>query len=212
MKWGPVHRFDPATNHENLEPDRFREKRSGSSRDASPPVARNAPSLGSDHPLASDAETAVAHLARRDPYSYRGDGDVPAFDDRGPIAFMDGECALCSTGARLIARLDHRDEFRICPTQSRLGRAVLRHYGLDPDDPESWLYLADGVAYESLDGVIRAGRRLGGVGHLLVVLRPLPPAAQDWLYARLARNRYRLFGRANLCELPSPALRRRLIE
>jgi predicted DCC family thiol-disulfide oxidoreductase YuxK len=149
--------------------------------------------------------------ARRAPFSYRDDPAVPAFDDRGPIAFMDGECGLCTTGARLIARLDRKGEFRICQTQTALGRAVLGHYGLDPDDPASWLYLADGVADGSLDGIIRAGRRLGGVAHVLVVLRLLPPAAQDWLYARLARNRYRVFGRAKMCERPGPELARRLI-
>lgn len=40
----------------------------------------------------------------REPYSYRRDACVPAFDDSGPITVMDGHCALCSAGARLIAR------------------------------------------------------------------------------------------------------------
>jgi predicted DCC family thiol-disulfide oxidoreductase YuxK len=154
----------------------------------------------------------VVQPARRAPFSYRDDPAVPAFDDRGPVAFMDGECALCTTGARLVARLDRKGEFRICPTQTALGRAVLAHYHLDPDDPASWLYLVDGAAYGSLDGIIRAGRRLGGVGHLLVALRLLPPPLQNWLYARVARNRIRWFGRATMCERPGPELARRLLE
>lgn len=125
---------------------------------------------------------------------------------------MDGECVLCTAGARFIARFDTRREFRICRAQSDLGRALFEHYGLAPDDPESWLYLEDGYAYGSFDAMIRAGRRLGGPGLLLQPLRLLPRGAQDWLYVRLARNRYRLFGRTDMCAVPDPALRARLLE
>jgi predicted DCC family thiol-disulfide oxidoreductase YuxK len=145
-------------------------------------------------------------------YSYKTDPQVPAFDDTGPIAIMDGECAICSTGARLIARFDRREEFRICRIQSETGSALLRHYGLDAADPDSWLYLVGGRAYSSLDGVIRVGRRIGGWGWLLQPLRLIPRPVQDWLYRRLARNRYRLFGKADICALPDPGLRARLMD
>lgn len=148
----------------------------------------------------------------RAPYAYRDDPEVPAFDDGGPIAFVDGDCALCTFGARLIARFDTRRAFRICRTQSPTGRALLVHFGVDPDDPESWLYLVDGRAYGSLDGIVRAAARVGGVGWLLQPLRLLPGPLQDWLYRRVARNRHRLFGRADICAAPDPALRARLME
>ena len=146
-----------------------------------------------------------------DVYSYRTDTSVPAFDDSGPVVFMDGDCALCSAGARVICRLDKAGEFRICPTQNGIGTAILAHYGFAPDDPDSWLYLVDGQAYTSIDAMIRVGRRLGGIGHIMRVLSVLPNAAQDWIYRRIARNRYRLFGRTRMCAIPDEALRKRLI-
>lgn len=104
------------------------------------------------------------------PFSHRDDPAVPAFPDDQHVVFMDGLCGACSRAARLIARLDRRDEFLICPAGSPLGRSVLTHYGLNPDDPESWLYLEHGHPRFSLDAIIRVGRRLGGVGHLLSIL------------------------------------------
>ena len=145
-------------------------------------------------------------------YSYRSDPSVPAFDDSGPVTVMDGECALCSFGARMIARFDAAQEFRICRAQSELGQALFSHYGLSHQDPESWLLLVDGHAYTSLDAMIRAGRRVGGLGNLLQPLRLLPRATQDWLYIKLARNRYRLFGRTDMCGIPDPALKARLMD
>ncbi|MGD2132864.1 MAG: DCC1-like thiol-disulfide oxidoreductase family protein [Maricaulaceae bacterium] len=150
-------------------------------------------------------------LTPRAPFSYRDDPAVPAFDDAGPIVFMDAECALCSTAARTIARLDRKEELRICPVQTDLGRAIAVHYGLDPNQQDTWLYLDGGRAWAASEAVIRAGGRLGGLGRLAFVLRILPRPARDRLYRRIALNRYRLFGRTDMCAIPDPQLQRRLM-
>lgn len=143
--------------------------------------------------------------------SYQSDGAVPPFDDSRILLVMDGECALCSGAARRIARWDKADQVRIAPVRSPLGQALLAHYGLNPDDPASWLMVEDGHAYGSLTAILRLGRRLSPAFSALAWLGWLPEAVQDWLYARLARNRYALFGRDDLCALPDEDLRRRLV-
>ena len=52
--------------------------------------------------------------------------------------------------------------------------------------------------------------RLGGVGRLATALRILPRSLREWLYRRIARNRYR-FGRTDMCATPDAGLRRRLM-
>lgn len=150
--------------------------------------------------------------AARQPYAYRTDPDVPDFPDDGPVLFVDGDCTLCSIWARIVARADRQGAFKLCAVQTPLGRAMLVHFGLDPYDPESWLCLVDGRAHTGIEGISVACRRLGGwlgpVGWL--VMLP-PPRVRDWLYLRMARNRYRLLGRTDLCALPDEALRSRLI-
>lgn len=144
-------------------------------------------------------------------YSFRDDPSVPDFDDRAPVAVMDGECALCSWGARMIHRHDRAGSVRICPSQSGLGGALLRHYGLRAEDPATWMFIDEGIGYRGADAVIRLGRRIGGWGRLAAGLAILPRPLREWLYRRLARNRYRLFGRADLCALPDPGFQRRLL-
>ena len=153
----------------------------------------------------------MAELRPQPRYSYRDDPAVPRFDDNGPIAVMDGECALCANGARVIARLDRERVFRVCPIQSRLGAALVRHYGLEPGDPETWLFMEDGRAWSGMEAIIRIGARLGGPGRLLTTMRLFPRSAREWTYRRIAQNRYR-FGRSDMCGLPNPELRARLIE
>jgi predicted DCC family thiol-disulfide oxidoreductase YuxK len=145
------------------------------------------------------------------PFSYRSDPDVPDFDDTAPVAFMDGECTLCSFGARMIHRLDRTQTFRICPIQTDLGRAMLTHLGLDPQDPWTWVFLDQGRAYHSFDALIQVGKRTGGIGHALRLFGLLPRPVRDWMYLRVARNRYAMFGRKEMCTLPDPAFRARLM-
>ena len=62
-----------------------------------------------------------------------------------------------------------------------------------------------------MEAIIRIGARLRGPGRLLRVMRLLPRPGPEWLYRRIARNRY-WFGRADICSLPDAGLRARLLE
>ena len=146
-----------------------------------------------------------------EPYSYLSDPDVPDFDGGPAFTVMDATCGLCARGAAWIAHRDHAQVFRIIPLQSDLGRALMRHYGLDPADPLSWLFIDDGRAATSLDACIRVARRLGGVWHAAGLLRVIPPPLGRALYGWVARNRYRFFGRTDLCAMPDPQVQARLL-
>ncbi len=124
---------------------------------------------------------------------------------------MDATCALCSWGARMIHRLDASGDIRIAPIQSETGAALMQANGLDTLDPESWLFIEDGIVWRDFDAVIRVGERAGGWGRLCSGLRLIPRPLRDWLYARMARNRYAMFGHGDMCALPDPAFRARLI-
>lgn len=125
---------------------------------------------------------------------------------------MDGTCALCAFGARMVNRLDKGGTIRIAPIQGQAGSQLMIDHGLDPLDPDSWLLIEpDGTAHRDLDALVRLGQITGGVGWLLTWLRIFPKPARDWMYTRVARNRYAMFGRADMCSIPNETLRARLL-
>jgi predicted DCC family thiol-disulfide oxidoreductase YuxK len=150
-------------------------------------------------------------LAEATPYSYRADPAVPRFPDDKAVLVFDGVCVLCSGFAKFLLRHDKSFAFRFVTAQSPLGQALFRHYGLAADDFETNLVIADGRAYAKLETVMIAGARLGGPWRLLSALRAIPQPLADWIYDRIARNRYRLFGRAEACMMPPPEWRDRFI-
>ena len=47
---------------------------------------------------------------------------------------------------------------------------------------------------------------------MLYVLSVIPAATRDAIYDLIARNRYRWFGKKNVCMIPTPDMRERFLE
>ena len=124
---------------------------------------------------------------------------------------MDGDCALCSRSARIIARFDHANRCRIVTLQSDLGQKILAQVGVDGSDPSTWVMIEKDRAYFDADAILKAVRHLGVLRYLVAPLRVLPKNWRRTIYEMIARNRYRLFGQKELCAIPSPALQERII-
>jgi predicted DCC family thiol-disulfide oxidoreductase YuxK len=151
-------------------------------------------------------------LSEAAPYSYRTEPAVPPFPDDKALIVFDGVCVLCTGWVRFVIERDEAQAFRFATTQSALGQALFRHYGLDTETFETNLVLVDGRAYGKLDSVVAVGACLGSGWRLLAVLRAIPRPVADWLYDRIAKNRYSLFGRTDACMIPPPEWHARFID
>ncbi|RUW31058.1 MULTISPECIES: thiol-disulfide oxidoreductase DCC family protein [unclassified Mesorhizobium] len=134
-----------------------------------------------------------------------------AYDARQPFIVFDGVCVFCSGFVRMIVRLDRDKRFRFATAQSPLGEALFREHGLPTDNYETNLAIIDGVAFTKLDSFVVIMATLGWPWRAARLLLVLPQPLRDWLYDRVAKNRYALFGRKDSCEIPSAELRQRLI-
>jgi predicted DCC family thiol-disulfide oxidoreductase YuxK len=122
------------------------------------------------------------------------------------LVLIDGACVLCAASFRFVARRDHARIFRFAPVQSEFGATAARAIGIDPAQPDSFAVILGGRALLKSTAVIAIARRLPGwswTASLLAVPRPI----RDWLYDRVARNRFLLFGRRDACMLPTAELR-----
>lgn len=144
-------------------------------------------------------------------HSYRDDPAVPAFPDDKPLIVFDGACVLCSGFVRFVLRHDTAGQFHFLAAQSDLATAIYRHYGLSTDVWETNLLLAEGRLYTRSAAGIAITARFGGFWSVMRVLLLIPRPIRDWVYDRIARNRYRWFGRQDLCMIPEPMLADRFL-
>ena len=126
-----------------------------------------------------------------------------------PVWLYDGVCVLCSGAVRYTLKYERDHDIRFVAVQSDTGRKLARLHNIDPDAPQSFLFVENGQALAKSDAVFALVEHLNGPARLLLLGRILPVSVRDWLYDRVARNRYRLFGRTASCKLPDPAQRHR---
>ncbi|TYC51654.1 DUF393 domain-containing protein [Rhodobacterales bacterium] len=134
---------------------------------------------------------------------------TPETGDRNLIVF-DAHCILCSGFARFMANHDHHAGYRFVSAQSQRGQELYRRLGLDPALMETNIVMLNGRAYTKMASFTAAMKSIGWPWRVLTVLDILPRPFANWLYDRIARNRYR-FGRRS-CALPSKELKDRLLD
>jgi len=127
---------------------------------------------------------------------------MPQPDVATRLVIFDGICHVCSGWVRFFSRHRVDPPFQLIPMQSIAGKALLVEYGIDPEDPATFLVLDQGRQFTQSDAVIHVINALGGLWRMSAALRIVPKSWRDFLYRVLARNRYRWFGRRNVCYLP----------
>lgn len=140
-----------------------------------------------------------------EPYAYRRDAAVPAFDDALPVIIFDGKCVLCSAFAAFVVENDRHRRLRLLTAQTSLGEALYRHFGLRHGDFETYVLLEAGGIRVKSDAALRIFTLLGLPWSLLALGRVLPRSWRDALYDFVARRRLAWFGVRETCYAPSAA-------
>ena len=131
----------------------------------------------------------------------------------GAVVLFDGVCNLCNGAVNFIIDRDSQGRFRFASRQSAAGQELLRAHGLPPARMDSLICIAGGRAHLKSSALIAIARGLGGwwalpgrAGSLL------PRFLRDWFYDRVAANRYRWFGRREVCRVPDAGLLGRFLD
>jgi predicted DCC family thiol-disulfide oxidoreductase YuxK len=94
--------------------------------------------------------------------------------------------------------------------QSETGNELRSKYGIG-DDVDSIVLIDDGEAYLHSSAALRIAKGLGGIfslGYLFIIV---PASIRDYLYKQFAKYRYRLFGKQDVCMMPTPEVRERFL-
>lgn len=128
------------------------------------------------------------------------------------LIVFDGICVLCNGFVQFVIQRDAENRFHFMTAQSKSGAALYERRGKISGDYETFFFIADGKIYEKLDAFMEVMARLGWPWRAVLIFKPLPLTIKNWLYERIARNRYRLFGKRDACLTPSQAVKARFLD
>jgi len=141
-----------------------------------------------------------------------------------PLILYDGVCGLCNRFVQFVLRHDRRGVFRFASLQSPLAARILAARAANPGmldtvyviqdfDPEESAIQSQTALLSRSNAVLFILHELDGAWRVVaVMLRLVPRFILDWGYRQIAGNRYRIFGRYEVCPLPEPRVRSRFLD
>jgi predicted DCC family thiol-disulfide oxidoreductase YuxK len=127
-----------------------------------------------------------------------------------PIVLFDGVCNFCNGAVNFIIARDRGRKFRFAALQSAKGIELRTKHGIG-DDVDSIVLIDGDRAYLHSTAALRIARALGGIWSLGYALIVIPRPVRDWFYKLFAKYRYRLFGKKDVCMVPTPDVRERFL-
>ena len=131
------------------------------------------------------------------------------------VVMYDGVCALCNGFVKFVLKHDAVGRFCFASLSSDYARAAMQRHGAASVDSVGLLVNAGGPQETLLlraDATVYVLRQMTPMWRLLArLLQLVPRGLRDSGYSLVARTRYRIFGKYDVCPLPPANARSRFI-
>lgn len=127
-----------------------------------------------------------------------------------PILFFDGVCHLCNGYINLLIKLDTKHRIFFSPLQGKTAPQFLSLAQRETLD--SILYFKNNLVLEKSDAVIESITDVSLWFLWAKIFYIVPKVIRNFVYDLIARNRYRLFGKEDLCRIPTTEERKYLLD
>ncbi len=124
-----------------------------------------------------------------------------------PVILFDGVCNLCTASVQYVIKHDPKCIFRFASLQSGFGRKVLADFNLPLNNLNSFILFKSDKIYNRSMAALMVAKKLKSPVSLLYIFIIIPKFIRDLVYSFIARNRYKWFGKKNVCWIPTPALK-----
>jgi predicted DCC family thiol-disulfide oxidoreductase YuxK len=127
------------------------------------------------------------------------------------IVLFDGVCNLCNGLVRFIIKRDRTGKFKFASLQSEIGQQWLQRFGLAKNEFESFVLIQGNKYYLKSAAALKMLREVGSIWKVFYVFIILPRPVRDFMYDLIAKSRYKIFGKRDVCMIPTPELKERFL-
>lgn len=118
------------------------------------------------------------------------------------VILYDGVCNLCRGSIRFILKRDSAGYFKFAHLKSDAAQRHLAAHGIEAEKIQSFILLDGSRHFIKSSAALRIAAHLSGLWRFLSLLVIIPLPIRDWVYDLVASNRYRWFGKNNVCLFP----------
>ena len=125
------------------------------------------------------------------------------------VLLFDGYCNLCNGVVQFVMRADKKKKFKFAALQSESGQTLLKRFDLPAGNLKTFVLVAGQRYYTRSEAGLLVFKELGGFWKLLYLFIFIPGPLRDFVYNIIARYRYKIFGRRELCMVPTAEIEER---
>ncbi len=131
--------------------------------------------------------------------------------DKKIIVLFDGVCNLCNGFVNFIIKQDKKARIKFVTLQSDIAKDILKVHQINHFELNSVIVLIDDKIYTKSSAALMILNELGGVWKIFFAFYIIPKFIRDFFYNIVAKYRYILFGKKEICIIPSQELVDRFI-
>jgi len=129
------------------------------------------------------------------------------------IILFDGICNLCNDVVLKVIKYDKKNIFLFSSLQSKIGKEITDHLGIDISKIDSIILYEPGVSYDiKSTAALKILQDFSGIWNLFSILLLLPEGFRNLIYDYIAKNRYKWFGKKEKCMIPSSELKEKFLD
>lgn len=130
------------------------------------------------------------------------------------LILFDGVCNLCNSSVLYVIKRDKKNTFMFAPLQSETGKRIIEKFNIDTTKTDSILLYnpeKDKINYKS-KAALKIASQLGFPTNILAVFLIIPSFISNWVYDFIAKNRYKWYGKKEVCMIPTPELKSKFLK
>ena len=128
------------------------------------------------------------------------------------ILLFDGVCNLCNSIVQFTIKRDPKEKFKFASLQSESGQALLKKFNLPTNDFDSFVFINGDKYFLKSSAGLHVLKELGGLWKLFYVFIIFPRPVRDFVYNIIAKTRYKIFGKRDICIVPTLKLKQRFLQ
>lgn len=127
------------------------------------------------------------------------------------IILFDGVCNLCNSSVQFILKRDYKKQFLFASLQSDAATKLLLQLNYKNNDLNSIVLIEGNKIYTKSTAALKIAKKLNLIWNWLYVFIIIPKRLRDFIYDFIAKNRYKWFGKRDICIVNSLKYKERFI-
>jgi predicted DCC family thiol-disulfide oxidoreductase YuxK len=119
------------------------------------------------------------------------------------IILFDGVCNFCNYWISFTIDRDEKDLYRFAALQSEEGQMLLQQYNLGQTKLDTFLLIRGENVFTKSTAALMISKTLSGPVKIFYPFVFLPKLFRDFIYDLVAKNRYKIFGKREVCRVPT---------